>query len=63
MQNLARIYGLLLLALVPGGTFGPVLAGRVFDATGSYASVFTLFAIGNVLAVVALALVRTQERA
>lgn len=61
MTNLGRIYGLLLLALVPGGAIGPVLAGRVFDVSGSYASVFALFAVTNVLAVLALVSVRPSR--
>ncbi len=52
---LARVYGLLLLALVPGGALGPLIAGRVFDTTGSYQPVFAAFAILNVTAVAALA--------
>lgn len=55
---LGRVYGLLLLALVPGGILGPLLAGRVFDASGSYAPVFAAFAVANLTAVVALACVR-----
>ena len=55
LENLGRVYGLLLLALVPGGVVGPVLAGRVFDATGSYTEVFAGFVVANLLAVVALA--------
>jgi len=62
VKNLGRIYGLLLLALVPGGAIGPVLAGRVFDVSGSYASVFAAFAVTNVLAVLALAMVRTVPK-
>ena len=58
IENLGRVYGLLLLALVPGGVVGPILAGRVFDATGSYSEVFAGFVVANVLAVVALAAVR-----
>ena len=57
-EHLGRIYGLLLLALVPGGALGPIVAGRVFDLTGSYAPVFTAFALANLTAVAALALVR-----
>jgi MFS family permease len=60
--NLGRVYGLLMLALVPGGAVGPVLAGRVYDASGSYASVFALFLLTNLSAVVALVLVRTSRR-
>jgi MFS family permease len=58
-HNLARVYGLLLLALVPGGSLGPVLAGRVFDLTGAYTPVFTSFVVANVVAIAALAAVRT----
>jgi MFS family permease len=60
IQNLARIYGILLLALVPGGLLGPVLAGYVFDLTGQYTAVFSLFAVCNVLAVAALLPVRSR---
>ncbi len=58
--HLGRVYGLLLLALVPGGILGPLIAGRVFDATGSYAPVFAAFAVGNVTAVLALACIRRR---
>jgi MFS family permease len=61
MENLGRVYGVLLLALVPGGSFGPLLAGRVFDVTGGYESVFGVFLAGNVLAVAALAAVRSRR--
>ena len=61
MENLGRVYGVLLLALIPGGSFGPLLAGRVFDLTGSYESVFGIFLAGNVLAVFALAMVRGRS--
>lgn len=59
--HLGRVYGLLLLALVPGGALGPIVAGRVFDLTGSYAPVFTAFALANLTAVAALALVRLPK--
>lgn len=56
-RHLGRVYGLLLLALVPGGVLGPIVAGRVFDLTGNYTPVFIAFALANVTAVAALALV------
>lgn len=56
--SLATVYGLLLLALVPGGTVGPVLAGWIHDTFGSYTIAFSLFAAGNVTAVIALAAIR-----
>lgn len=58
--HLARIYGWLMLALVPGGILGPVLAGWFFDTTGSYAAVFTAFFVCNLTAVAALAAVRER---
>ena len=55
-RHLASIYGILLLALVPGGVAGPLLAGWAFDVTGSYAGVFSAFFVGNLTAVLALLL-------
>lgn len=60
--QLGRVYGLLLLALVPGGALGPLLAGRVFDTTGSYAPVFAAFAVTNLTAVLALAALTKPRR-
>ena len=60
IENLGRVCGALLLALVPGGALGPVLAGKVFDATGDYTEVFASFVVANVLAVVALKAVKPR---
>jgi MFS family permease len=60
--HLARIYGLLLLALVPGGYVGPVVAGRVFDVTGSYDGVFAVFVGSNLTALAAIWLVASSRR-
>lgn len=57
-RHLARIYGFLMLALVPGGILGPILAGWFFDTTGSYQVVFGAFFACNVVAVLALTAVR-----
>ncbi len=57
-ESLATVYGLLLLALVPGGSIGPVLAGWIHDTLGSYTVAFSLFAAGNATAVFALLAVR-----
>jgi MFS family permease len=61
-QHLANIYGVLLLTLIPGGILGPLVAARVFDASGSYAAVFTAFFVCNLTAVAALAAVRPSRR-
>jgi MFS family permease len=59
--HLARLYGLLLLALVPGGYVGPIAAGRVFDATQSYDGVFGVFVAGNATALAAVWLVASAR--
>ena len=42
VAHLARIYGAIMLALLPGGVAGSVFAGWVFDTVGSY---WTAFAV------------------
>lgn len=54
VRHLARIYGVIMLMLLPGGTFGPVFAGYVFDNVGTYGIAFTSYAVMNVAAVLAL---------
>ena len=53
--HLSAIYGLLLLALVPGGAAGPLIAGWIFDSGAGYGPVFFAFVIANLSAVLALA--------
>jgi MFS family permease len=60
IDALGRVYGVLLLALVPGGWLGPALGGWSFDATGGYSAAFVAFAVANVTAVGALAAVRPR---
>lgn len=59
-HSMATVYGWLLLALVPGGSIGPVLAGWIHDVVGSYTGAFVLFAVGNVTAWAALAAIRPR---
>jgi MFS family permease len=54
VQHLARIYGTLMLVLLPAGVAGPTFAGYLFDTLGSYRVAFATFAILNVVAVGAL---------
>ena len=51
VRHLARIYGALMFALLPGGLAGPTFAGWMFDRLGTYWPAFAVFAAGNVLAV------------
>jgi len=63
VRHLAQIYGVLMLTILPGGTFGPIFAGWVHDRTGSYDAAFVTFALLNAFSVAALALVRVERRA
>ena len=58
VEHMAKIYGVLMLALLPGGVLGPVFAGYLFEALGSYDVAFRIFAGLNLVGLVALALVR-----
>jgi MFS family permease len=60
VQHLARIYGALMITLFPGGVLGPLFAGAVFDARGSYYPAFVTFAILNGLGWLALSWVRRE---
>jgi len=62
VQHMARIYGAIMFMLLPGGTFGPVFAGHVFDTLGSYWVAFTTYAVVNVFAVIALLFLQPLAR-
>jgi sugar phosphate permease len=57
-QHLGTIRGITLPAQIGGQAIGPVTAGFVFDATGSYETVFLFFAcvvaLGSVLVLTAV---------
>ena len=57
----ARIYGFLMLTLLPGGTLGPIFAGVVHDRTGSYELAFQLFAVLNAVSFVLLMFLRDER--
>ena len=63
VRHLSQIYGVLMLTLLPGGTLGPIFAGAVHDATGSYFGAFASFAALNALAWLALTRVRDERKA
>ncbi|MCH7577952.1 MAG: hypothetical protein IH822_09200, partial [Chloroflexi bacterium] len=54
LRFMAAIYGALILALLPGGTLGPIYTAWVHDRFGSYDLAFQTFAVLNLLSVLAL---------
>jgi MFS family permease len=48
--HLARIYGALMMVLLPGGVIGPTFAAWMFDAGLGYRTAFAIFAATNVVA-------------
>jgi len=60
-QNMAKIYGVLMLALLPGGVLGPIFAGYLFDIRGSYELAFQIFAGLNLVGLAVLFSVRGRE--
>ena len=60
VRHMARIYGALMVALLPGGVLGPIFAGAVFDRLGSYELAFQIFAGLNLVSFAALCAVRSQ---
>ncbi len=63
VRYLAPIYGALMLALLPGGSLGPIYTGWIHDRFGSYDAAFWTFAVLNVLSFAAVAGVRDETRA
>lgn len=61
VRDLAAIYGALMFAILPAGVLGPIFAGAVFDASGSYVPAFMTFTVCNVAALVALTAVRDER--
>jgi MFS family permease len=53
--HLARIYGALMIVLLPGGVLGPTFAGWMFDTGRGYWVAFAVFAACNVVALGVLA--------
>ena len=58
VEHMAKIYGVLMLALLPGGTLGPIFAGYMFEGLGSYDLAFQIFAGLNIVSLVGLCFVR-----
>ncbi len=53
-REFSAIYSLCTMMASAGGAIGPLLSGMVFDATGSYTSVFTLYAVSSIVVITLL---------
>jgi sugar phosphate permease len=62
LSSLGKIFGIIMLFNAIGGTIGPILAGRLFDITGSYQWSFFMVSVAAFLAVVCLWFIRTDLR-
>jgi hypothetical protein len=51
-----------MLALLPGGVVGPLIAAWSFDVLGSYRPAFGAFAVGTVVALAGLAALPLARR-
>jgi MFS family permease len=60
VRHLAAIYGAIMLALFPGGGFGPLFAATAHDRTGSYDAAFAVFAGLNLVAFASVFLLRRE---
>jgi sugar phosphate permease len=63
VKSVGTIFGVLVIAAVMGGAVGPLLAGLIFDGTGSYYLAFIIFTIGEVTAAIAISRVRSPRSA
>jgi len=61
-RYMAEIYGVMMLALLPGGILGPIVLGYAHDELGSYDMAFRLLLAATVLSFGLLTLVRPVEK-
>ena len=61
VKSVGTIFGVLAIAAVVGGAVGPLLAGLIFDATGSYYPAFIIFAAGEATAAIAISQARSPR--
>lgn len=61
LSDFATIFGLFTLFFNGGGALGPVIAGYVFDTTGTYLPILTAYLVFNVAAVGLLLLLRQPQ--
>ena len=59
--HVGRIYGALMMVLLPGGVLGPMFAAWMFDTGRGYWTAFAVFAAMNAVALVLLSRVRASS--
>jgi len=62
LSSLGKIFGLIMLFNAIGGTVGPILAGYLFDVTGSYQWSFLIVSLAAFVAVGCLAFIKMDLR-
>ena len=62
LSSLGKIFGLIMLFNAIGGTVGPILAGYLFDVTGSYQWSFLVVSLAAFVAVGCLAFIKLDLR-
>ncbi len=55
------IFGIVMFSGTTGGAIGPVLAGYIFDITGSYQLDFIILASASIMAILLSAMINTKE--
>jgi MFS family permease len=63
LKSLGTIFGMLAISAVIGGAIGPLLAGYIFDSTGSYYPAFIIFATAEAAAAFAISRAKTVRAA
>lgn len=61
LKSLGTIFGVLAISAVIGGAIGPLLAGYIFDSTGSYYPAFVIFSIAEAVAAFAISRARVVK--
>jgi len=63
LVSFATVSGLAGVFTMSGAAFGPSIAGFIFDATGSYQTAFTIFAVMSVVAILVIYFAKPPETA
>lgn len=62
LRSLGSILGVVIFVGTIGGAIGPVLAGRIFDVTGSYQLFFMICLVLSIAAIVLMFFLRQPDR-